>query len=656
MGSSAAEKATLGGLVLTLRALRYRTPAFSRSNFLSRESDQPRWASRMGAQETEKTAPEAAEAQPPNTTSSTNPSRASAEPSFGDSKDGGYQLDVLTDRAAPKSSSNSEDTALATVEKGADVIAETAGKDGDVQTSQEEEDDESQYPGGLALAILTTGLCLATFVVALDNSIIATAIPRITTQFNSIGDVGWYGSSYLLTQTSLQPSFGKVYTYFSVKWTFLIALAIFEVGSVICASAPSSSAFIIGRAIAGIGASAIFSGGMTIIGFTVPLRKRAIYIAALSSMFGISSVIGPLLGGAFTDAQKLTWRWCFWINLPIGGVAFAVVFFFFKSPERELAAGLTVLQRIKKIDILGAFFLVTAIVCLLLALQWGGFSYKWSNSKVWGCMIGFGLLLATFIYIQFREQDGATIPPRIFLRNRTVLAACTFNCFLSMGIYSHIFYLPFYFQAVQGTTAVQSGIRCIPYLISITVASIIVGGSVTAIGYYTPFMWASGIIFTIGCGLLHTLKVDSPSGVWIGYQIMAGFGAGMGIQIPFVAVQVVLNSTDMPVGNALAIFFNSLGGAIAISITQNIFTNTLLKELPKLAPTVDADLVIKVGATAIRTITTAETLPGVVLAYNRGITTAFILGIAVAGIAFFCSLGMEMKSVKGKKLGMGGGV
>lgn len=172
---------------------------------------------------------------------------------------------------------------------------------------EEEIEDESKYPKALPLALLTFGLCTSTFTVALDNTIIATAIPRITTVFNSLNDVGWYGSAYLLTTTSLQPSFGKVYTYFNVKWTYIMALAIFEVGSVVCAAATNSTMLIVGRAVAGVGASALFSGGMTIIGYAVPLRQRALYIALLSSMFGISSVVGPILGGAFTD--RLTWRW-----------------------------------------------------------------------------------------------------------------------------------------------------------------------------------------------------------------------------------------------------------------------------------------------------------------------------------------------------------
>jgi hypothetical protein len=175
-------------------------------------------------------------------------------------------------------------------------------------SSAGEAEDESKYPKALQLYLLTFGLFLSTFVVALDNTIIATAIPRITTVFNSLDDVGWYGSSYLLTTTSLQPSFGKVYTYFNIKWTYIGALIIFEVGSIFCGAAVNSTMLIVGRAVAGAGAAALFSGGMTIVAYSVPLRKRPIYIGLLSSTFGIASVVGPILGGAFTD--RVSWRWC----------------------------------------------------------------------------------------------------------------------------------------------------------------------------------------------------------------------------------------------------------------------------------------------------------------------------------------------------------
>jgi len=511
------------------------------------------------------------------------------------------------------------------------------------------EDDESKYPTGATLYLLTLGLTLSTFVVALDNTIIATAIPRITTVFNSLNDVGWYGSSYLLTTTSLQPSFGKIFTYFNIKWTYISALVVFEIGSVICGAATSSVMLIVGRAVAGAGAAALFSGGMTIIGYSVPLRKRPIYIGLLSSMFGISSVIGPILGGALTD--RASWRWCFYINLPIGAIAIAAVFFFFKNPVRK-HSNLTTREKIDQIDLVGAFLLICAIICLLLALQWGGSTYPWKDSKVWGCFLGFGLIIALFIGLQIRLGDKATIPPRILVKQRTVLACALFSVFLSMGLYVHIYFLPFYFQAVKGTTAEGSGIRTIPYLVSNTIAAVIVGGSITVLGPYVPFTWVGSAIFAVGSGLIYSLKVDSSAGKWIGYQIIAGAGAGACIQIPFIAVQVVLSKKDLATGNAITIFFNSLGGAVSISIAQNVFTNTLKTEIPRHTTNLDVVSIIAAGATHIREVVPKVQLAGVLVAYNLAVTRAMILAIACAGLAFIISFLFEWKSVKGKKLEM----
>lgn len=218
----------------------------------------------------------------------------------------------------------------------------------------------------------------------------------------------------------------------------------------------------------------------------------------------------------------------------------------------------------------------------------------------------------------------------------------------------HIFYLPFYFQAIKGTTAEESGIRTIAYLVSITVSSIVIGALITVVGWYAPFMWFGSGVFAIGAGTLYTLKVSSPNSHWIGYQILAGVGAGAGVQIPFVAVQVVSSVKDMPTANACVLFFNSLGGALSISIAQNIFVNTLAKEVPKYSD-FDPQVVAQVGATNLRQFVPPEQLPGVLHGYNNAIVTAFVLAIATSCLAFLVSLGQEQKSVKGKKLMHGGG-
>lgn len=201
-------------------------------------------------------------------------------------------------------------------ERAATVLAE--GRDGAGQNDEGQSisspPSEPPPPPTWKLVAINLASCLAVLCVALDNTIIATAIPRITDDFHALGDVGWYGSSYLLTTSAFQLLFGKFYSQFNVKWTFLTALALFELGSLICGAAPNSVALIVGRAIAGLGSAGIFSGAQIIVAYTVPLEKRGMYTGLIGGTYGIASILGPLLGGAFTD--HATWRWCFYINLP----------------------------------------------------------------------------------------------------------------------------------------------------------------------------------------------------------------------------------------------------------------------------------------------------------------------------------------------------
>lgn len=341
-------------------------------------------------------------------------------------------------------------------------------------------------------------------------------------------------------------------------------------------------------------------------------------------------------------------RWCFWINLPFGGIAIAAVMIWFKDqPNRH--GDMTIKAKILEIDLLGAVCLISSIICLLLALQWGNFKYPWSSSKVWGNILGFGLLLIVFIYIQFRRDERATIPPRIFTQ-RTVLISALFSLTLNMGLYNHIFYLPFYFQAIKGTTAERSGIDSIPLIATLIFASIVVGIIITIVGFYKPFMIVSGAIYTIASGLIYTFRVDTPTARWAGYELLAGIGAGIGLQIPFTAVQVVLSAEEMPTGNAIAIFFNSLGGAISVSIAQNLFQSGLIKNIPKYSSKWTAHQVIEIGASHLRESIPPDELPAVLEGYMAALTDTYVLPMVVGGLATILACFVEWRSVKGKKV------
>ncbi|MCJ1405002.1 hypothetical protein MMC11_008228 [Xylographa trunciseda] len=506
--------------------------------------------------------------------------------------------------------------------------------------------DEIDYPSGLKLTTVVVALCLAVFLVALDNTIIATAIPRITDQFHSLEDVGWYASSYLLTTCAFQLQFGKLYTFFSIKWVFLTAIAIFELGSLICGVAPNSVALIVGRAIAGIGSAGIFSGGLIIVAYSVPLEKRPIYTGLIGGMYGIASVAGPLMGGAFTD--HATWRWCFYINLPIGAVTFGLITIFFKSPKREKESSIGFVARAKQFDIIGTIFFIPAVVCLLLALQWGGATYPWSDGRIIALFVIFGIFGIAFICIQIWRGDNATVPPRIM--NRSMVAGSFFGMCLGGAFFTFIYYMPVWFQAIQGVSATESGIRSLPLILSQVLASVVTGILTTKIGYYTQFLYLSTILMSIGAGLLTTLTVTSSIGSWFGFLVIFGLGTGSGFQQPLIAAQTVLPLEDIPVGTSTVMFIQLLGGALFVSVAQNIFQNQLVKNLIASVPNVNPEALISSGVTSLTTTVDPSDLSKVLVAYNGAIMKTFQIPLVLACLSIFGGIFMEWKSVKGKKM------
>lgn len=319
-----------------------------------------------------------------------------------------------------------------------------------------------------------------------------------------------------------QPLAGKTYTLFPKKITYLIYLAVFEVGSLVCATAPNSNGLIAGRAVAGFGASGVFAGGFVILTTIIPLHKRAIWTGTMSSTFAIASIVGPVIGGAFT--QHISWRWCFYINLPIGGFSALVIlaFFHIKPASTENVA---LIDKVKGLDALGFMLFASSISMLLLALQWGADTgnYGWKSSEVIGLFVGAGLVFPIFIAWQVYLQDTALIPPRLF-DNRNVWLICASSFFVNGPFQTIVYWLPIWFQAVLGVSPTGSGIRYLPTVIADVLASFIGAGIVMKLGIWNPFLLFAEAMVCLGAGLLTTIHPGISDGHWIGYQIFGGIG------------------------------------------------------------------------------------------------------------------------------------
>ncbi|KAI4601238.1 hypothetical protein KJ359_012428 [Pestalotiopsis sp. 9143b] len=290
---------------------------------------------------------------------------------------------------------------------------------------------DDQYPSGSKLFFIVAALVLAIFLASLDMTIVATAIPKITDEFGGLDKVSWYGSAFFMTNGGFQSAWGKAYKYAPLKPTFLASVAVFELGSLVCGAAPNPVALIIGRAIAGVGAAGLGTGVYTIIAHAVPPARRASYTGFVGMSYGAAAVLGPLVGGAFTD--RVSWRWCFYINLPIGFLSALIILFLFESPDSAAPVTAPWREKLLQMDLVGVALVMAALISYTLALQYAGQSMAWGSSTVVGLLVGSAALAVAFGWWECFQGERAMIPPRL-VKKRSVGISSVFT-FLFSGPY-----------------------------------------------------------------------------------------------------------------------------------------------------------------------------------------------------------------------------
>ncbi|KAJ5760256.1 hypothetical protein N7520_007412 [Penicillium odoratum] len=504
---------------------------------------------------------------------------------------------------------------------------------------------EVKYLTGTKLVMVISAVTLVNFLVSLDITIIVTAIPSITTHFHSLDDIGWYGSAYQITGACVQPLSGRIYTNFSSKWTYLGFFFVFELGSLLCALATSSKMLIIARAVAGIGSAGLTNGTLTIATSSVPLHKSPPLIGAIMGFSQLGAVLGPLLGGAFTE--YVTWRWCFYINLPVGAIV-ALLLVSTEIPDENAKMKDDVFSIIfHKLDLIGFVFFTPAAVQLLLAIEYGTNQYDWSNMTVIGLFCGSGATFIVFIFWEHRQGDLAMIPLPIISR-RIVWASClVIMCNVGITLVAS-FYLPIYFQAVNNDSPTMSGVCILPAVLAHLIFAVLSGVLIGKLGYYLPWGVFCGVVASIGNGLISTWAPDTPTGKLVGYQILLGAGRGAGYQVPIIAIQNALPPSQVSIAIAILICSQRLFGALCLTFAHVIFSSGLKNLVPKYAPNVNPTTVIKAGAAGIRDVVSSQDLAGVVKAYADSIDRVFYM-VAALGVFYlaFCS-GMEWKDVRKK--------
>ena len=464
--------------------------------------------------------------------------------------------------------------------------------------------------GGQKLFLVFAGLMLALVLAALDQNIVATALPRIVGDLGGLAHLSWVVTAFLVASTMTTPLYGKLSDIYGRKPAFFVSITIFLAGSALCGLSRSMTELIVFRAMQGLGAGGLITLAQTVVGDLVSPRERGRYQGLFSAVFAVCSVAGPLLGGLITDA--LSWRWIFYVNLPVGAAAMALIGVGLKQSRPRV---------VHKVDYVGAVLLSLAICCALLALSWGGNTYAWSSPTVLG-LSGVAIVGAALLTINERRVAEPLLPPRLF-RSRVFVLSVLVIGLSAMGLFAASVFLPLYFQLVQGASPTAAGLMISPMMGGVIVASIGGGRLVSRTGRYKSLVTGGLLAATLSFVAL-AWSAEAGGGAVVSEVILVVLGLGIGVSFPNLttAIQNAVEREDLGVATATSAFFRSLGGAVGVALSGTILTARLQTLMPGGLPRLNAGTFMHSADHA-----------ALVFAYRHALSTTFLAGAVVVAVA-----------------------
>ncbi|KAK7047800.1 hypothetical protein VNI00_006128 [Paramarasmius palmivorus] len=494
---------------------------------------------------------------------------------------------------------------------------------------------EAYYIYGHKRILVALGLALTLFISALDSTIVAVALPTIGADFNDYQQTSWLVTAYLLTYTAFLPIVSKLTDIVGRKPVLIASTLFFMLWSGACGGAKSMTQLIVFRAMQGIGGSAIYSGVVVTISTIVPTEKLGSYTSIIGTVFAMSSVSGPLIGGAIVENTH--WGWIFFVNLPIGAVGSALLFYALSDPDLGPMSLKKVSQRI---DWLGSFLLLAAAVLLAFSLQVGGTDgYPWVSAKVLAPLIVSFSIWPVFLYVETRHPEPI-VPLRLF-RVRNVCFILIFTLALGAGLFTHTIFLPQRMQVVDGLSPVTAGVRMLPLLLLLGFLSPFAGAAVMITKSYRPLMWFASSVGAVGAGLLSTLAVPTQFSKIYGFEAMVGFSIGVTITVSTIIIQFCVERRDLAAATGFQTFVRQLGGLVAIAVSTAVLNDSVDKSLSGNAQLASSPALLEAVLKSPTSIlpTLDPTLRLVIRqAYSKGFSVTFIQAgawLAVGALATF---------------------